>query len=621
MFDRSGAVRGAQWVLAGVIVAGLARADDDARQAPAQIDRGVGAGVADFSLPDAVTGKPVALHDLTGKKAVVVVFTGVDCPVGNLYMPRLRELHEKYKDQGVAFVTINANTSERAEAIAAHAKEYALPFPALADTDGRVAKTLDVQRTCETLLLDTEANLRYRGAIDDQYGYGTRKDRAVHNYLADALDAILAGKEPETKASSVVGCPLDLASTTARRPLPRVRPAADAIVEALKSTDPDLDTATLGPVNYAQHIAPILQNRCQSCHRPGEVGPFSLLTYEDAQRRAGGILEVLETRRMPPWHADPRYGHFANDRRLSAKERATLLAWIDQDMPRGDAACEPPAKTWPEGWTIGTPDVVFRVPRPFTVRADGELPYQRFRVKTGFTEDRWVRAIEPRPGDRSVVHHIVIYLLKPGTKLRDMDDLEHLAAYAPGDLPTRLPEGVAKLIPANSELIFEMHYTPMGKLRIDESTVGMVFAKEPPKHRAVTMAIPNGKFRIQPGDANAEVKSKRTLDSDVRIMGFLPHMHLRGKDFKYTAHYPDGTEEILLSVPRYDFAWQSYYWLAEPKVMPKGTEIRCVAHFDNSPSNPALSEKDIQEEVTWGEQTREEMMIGYLDVLTPAAKN
>ena len=620
MNDRSGRVFGRIAILLGACAWGSAHADDGGpteTPTPA-IDRLVGQAVPDFSLPDAQTGKPVALAQFADQKAVVVVFTGIDCPVGNLYLPRLRELHNQFKSQGVAFLCVNSNSAETTEAIAAHAKEYQLPFPVLADPDGKVARQLAVERTCEALVIDAQAKLRYRGAIDDQYGYGVRKDKAMRPYLADALTAVLAGQDPETKATTVAGCPIDLSKQENRRPLPRVRPTPDEIVTALKQLDPDIAPESIGPVNYAQHVAPILQNRCQSCHRPGEVGPFPLLTYEDAQRRAGGILEVLETRRMPPWHADPRHGHFANDRRLTAKERATLTAWIDQDMPRGDSTCDPAPKSWPEGWTIGSPDLVLQMPKPYTVKAEGSLPYQRFRIKTGFTEDKWVQALEPRPGDRSVVHHIVIYLIEPGKRARSPENIEHLAAYAPGDLPTRLPDGTAKRIPAGSELIFEMHYTPTGKVRIDQSSLGIVFAKQPPKYRAVTMAVANPKFKIPPGASHAEVTSQETADKDLLMIGLLPHMHLRGKDFRYTAKYPDGREEVLLSVPRYDFAWQSYYWLAEPKPIPKGTVIHCVAHFDNSSANPALTEADTKQTVRWGEQTWEEMMIGFVDVLLPA---
>jgi hypothetical protein len=341
------------------------------------------------------------------------------------------------------------------------------------------------------------------------------------------------------------------------------------------------------------------------------------MSYEDARRRADGIAEVVAERRMPPWHADPRHGEFANDRRLTSRERATLLAWVDQGTPRGDAAKEPAAKAWPEGWSIGTPDAVIEMPEEYVVQPEGDVAYQRFVVKTGFEEDVWVRAIEPQPGNRAVVHHIIVYMKTPGRRSSGPNGMEHLAAYAPGDLPTVLPEGVAKRIPKGADLVFEMHYTPNGKVAIDRSRVGFVFAKERPRFRALTMPIVNDDFRIPPGAPAHEVERTIPLPRETTIMGFLPHMHLRGKDFTYTAIYPDGREEVLLAVPRYDFAWQSYYWLKEPKVLPAGTKVRCVAHFDNSASNPALTPEDVATEVTWGDQTYEEMMIGYVDVLLP----
>lgn len=580
------------------------------------LDRQLGERIPDFRLVDATTGKDVSLYRFYGKKAVVIVFTGVDCPVGNLYMPRLVTLQNKYKDQGVALLTINANASETAEQVAAHAREYGLNFPVLKDHTGRVTQLLQAERTCEALVLDGSARLRYRGAIDDQYGYGVRRDEPTAHFLTDALDALLAGQAVATASTAVIGCPIErpLAPTAAQAA--RIRPIPTALREAQDALDPPVDPDSIGPVNYAEHVAPIVQAKCQSCHRPGEVGPFALLTYTDLKRRADGISEVVSERRMPPWHADPRHGTFVNDRRLSARERATLIAWVDQGTPEGDPTKAPAPRTWPEGWRIGTPDVVFTMPKPHTVRAEGALPYQRFRVPTNFTEDRWVQALEPRPSERSVVHHIIIYLRDPA-RGGGFDDLEHLAAYAPGDLPSVFPPGTAKRIPAGSELVFELHYTPIGKPVVDQSSVGLIFAKEPPKYRAITQPIPNLQFVIEPGDSNREVRSKLTLDREVKLLALFPHMHLRGKDFQFTVTYPDGRTDTLLSVPQYDFAWQSIYWLTNPLTLPKGTRIDCLAHFDNSASNAALTEADTRERVRWGEQTWDEMMIGYIDYLVP----
>ncbi len=614
-------------LLAAVLTLGAAAharpLDDPPAPAPAQakaparagrpIDRQIGQKVADFRLVDAIGGKDVALYKFFGKKAVVLVFTGVDCPVGNLYLPRLVEVQQRYADRGVVVLAINANASESAEQVAAHAREFGLTFPVLKDHTGRVARDLEAERTCEALILDGSARLRYRGAIDDQYGYGVRRDAPTTNSLTDALDALLDGRPVATPATAVVGCPIEFPAAPERSTGSQVRSAPAALIAAQDEVDPPVDPDAIGPVDYATAVAPILQAKCQSCHRPGEVGPFPLLSFADAKRRADGLREAVDDRRMPPWHADPRHGHFANDRRLTARERATLIAWVDQGTPEGDPAQAPGPRAWPEGWRIGTPDAVFSMPKPYTVKAEGTLPYQRFRVKTNFTEDRWVRAIEPRPGSRAVVHHIIVYLRDPASG----GEPEHLAAYAPGDLPSVFPAGAAKRIPAGSELVFELHYTPIGRPVEDRSSVGLIFATEPPTYRVVTQPIPNLQFSIEPGEPNREVASALTLDRDVKLLGMLPHMHLRGKDFRYTATFPDGRVETLLAVPQYDFAWQSIYWLADPRELPKGTRIDCLAHFDNSPANPALTEADTRERVRWGEQTWDEMMIGYIDYLIP----
>jgi peroxiredoxin len=583
---------------------------DQARAADeAPIGRGVGRPIPNFSLPDVTSDREVSLYGFRGKKAAVLVFTGIDCPISDLYMPRLVELARSYEDKGVVFLAINSNAQDTAEQVAAHARTFGVGFPVLKDAGNRVADLLLAERTCEALVLDGSARLRYRGAIDDQYGVGSaRKDRPVQDYLVKALDAVLAGREVDTTATSVVGCLIEKVEPAAvAPPRPRIRPAAPEIVAAWADADEKVE---VGQVTYAADVAPILQNKCQACHRPGQVGPFSLLSYDDARRRSAMLGEVVEDRRMPPWHADPRHGHFENDRSLSPQERATLLAWVEQGAPLGDTAVLPAPRRFPEGWTIGQPDVVFEIPEPYTVAAQGTLPYQRFRVSTHFHEDKWIQAAEARPGDRAVVHHIIVYVVDPQGDMRNLSRA-HLCGYAPGDMPSIYPGGTAKKIPAGSDLVFEIHYTPNGKVRTDRSAVGLIFAREPVMRQARTIGIAQPKFAIPPGDDNYRVDSSFTFRDDARLLSFMPHMHLRGKDFNYTAHYPDGTTEVLLSVPAYDFGWQSYYRLAEPKPMPRGTRIDCVAHYDNSAGN--LANPDPTKTVRWGEQTWEEMMIGYID--------
>ena len=511
---------------------------------------------------------------------------------------------------GVVVVAIDANAGETAACAAENARELGVTFPVLMDPGNRVADQMLAERTCEALVVDGRARLRYRGAIDDQYDLKAHKDAPTKTYLVDALEALLDGREPAVKGTAVAGCPIERAGPAAATgPSRKVRAAPPEVVAALREREGDVQ---VGPVTYAADVAPVLQAKCQSCHRPGQAGPFNLLTYDDARRHAATIREVVDDRRMPPWHADPRYGHFANDRSLTAAQRATLLAWVDQGTPLGDPKAIPAPRAFPEGWTIGTPDAVLEMPETYTVSAQGTLPYQRFRVPTGFTEDKWVEAAEARPGDRSVVHHIIVYAVGPG------GHKEHLCGYAPGDLPSVYPPGTAKRVPAGSDFYFEVHYTPDGKIKTDRSAVGLIFARAPVEHRALTRPIAQHRFAIPPGAADHEVKSSVTLEHPIHLLGFMPHMHLRGKDFRYTAVTPDGKSEVLLSVPAYDFAWQSAYRLAEPRAFPAGTRIDCVAHFDNSAANPA--NPDPSKTVTWGDQTFEEMMIGYIDYVEDDSK-
>ena len=618
-------VRGALVVIVGLTAPALVRGDDAASPAeePLPLARMVGQRLGNFTLKDA-DGKNVSLYSFRGKLGVVLVFMGTDCPVGNLYAPRLAELNQKYKDKKVVFLGINSNAQETAAQVAAHAKEHGIAFPVLKDEGNVVADMALVERTCEAIVLDGLAVVRYRGAIDDQYAVGKRKDAPTHNYLTDALDAMISGGRVEPKATEVAGCLIEKVPPKPPKvqagSISRVRAAAAEIVSARKETD-TAEVGKVGEVTYAENVAPIVQNKCQSCHRPGEVAPFKLLTYDDVRKHAATIREVVDERRMPPWHADPRYGHFQNDRSLSAKERATLLAWIDHGTPLGDVASLPPPKEFPEGWTIGKPDVVFEMPEPFTVPSQGTVGYVHIRVPTKFKEDTWVQAAEARPGDRSVVHHIVVYvddhnILKGFTNRRGARADAHFCGYAPGDMPSVYPLGSAKLVPAGSDFIFQLHYTPSGKIRTDRSRLGLIFAKKPAEHRAHTLGIAQERFEIPPGADNHAVRSNFTFETDSHLLSFMPHMHLRGKSFQYEATYPDGRKEVLLSVPAYDFGWQSYYVLEEPKAMPKGTRIDCLAHFDNSTGNPA--NPDPEKAVRWGEQTWEEMMIGYIDYVDDA---
>jgi mono/diheme cytochrome c family protein len=356
-------------------------------------------------------------------------------------------------------------------------------------------------------------------------------------------------------------------------------------------------------VTFTKDVAPILYNNCVSCHRPGEIGPMSLITYKQTRPWARSIKEKVATRTMPPWHADPNYGHFSNDRRMSQKDVDTIVAWVDSGAAEGNPKDLPAAPEFSDGWGIGKPDAVFKLPKENTVPADGVVDYQYFTVPTNFTEDKWIQAAEIRPDKRGVVHHIIVFFRKGAEQ-------KLLVGYAPGEQPAVMAKGFAKKVPAGSDLIFQVHYTPNGVETKDQSYVGLVFAKEPPRQELETRPIMNMRFAIPPGDANYKVESSFVFPEDGEIHSLMPHMHVRGKDFIYKATFPDGTSKVLLSVPKYDFAWQSYYILKEPLRAPKGTRIDCVAHFDNSTANKY--NPDPKKEVRWGDQTWEEMMIGWM---------
>jgi mono/diheme cytochrome c family protein len=396
--------------------------------------------------------------------------------------------------------------------------------------------------------------------------------------------------------------------------------------------------APQGPApTYAKDVAPILQKHCQTCHRPGEAGPFSMLTYEDTKPWATMMKRVVQQKVMPPWFADPSYGHFANDRSLTPEEIRTLVAWVNAGAQNGDPEDMPPPVHFEEGWGIPKPDVIFQLPRVFSVPVSGMLEYQYVIVPTGFTEDKWVQMMEVRPTDRSVVHHIIAYLREPGSAYfkdqkpgaffeapppkadeKDTSALpsDFLVGYAPGQPAEILSPGQAKLIKAGTDIVFEVHYTPNGKATTDRTKLGLIFAKEPPKERVLTLSAVNGTFKIPPGDANYKVDASFDVVKDVKLAGLHPHMHTRGKDFEYRLVYPDGKKETILRVPAYNWHWQLWYNFAEPMPLPKGTKIECTAHFDNSPNNP--ENPDPTKTVIWGQQSWDEMMVGFFNLVFDA---
>ncbi|HTM47105.1 MAG TPA: hypothetical protein VL285_00385 [Bryobacteraceae bacterium] len=366
---------------------------------------------------------------------------------------------------------------------------------------------------------------------------------------------------------------------------------------------------------YSKDVAPIIHNRCAQCHRPGEAAPMPLLSYKQVRPWAAAIREKVLSRAMPPWLADPHYGKFANDRRMPQSEIDTIAAWAGSGAPEGRPRDLPELPEFVEGWSIGKPDAVVSLLEEVDVPAEGVVPYKYYKVPSNFTEDKWVEAAEIRAGNRSLVHHVIVFIQEPDGAPKPADNGVKdnlLVGFAPGEQPKIYPPGTAKLVKAGSTFLFQMHYTPNGKAGKDKTYVGLRFARTPVTHRALTGRALTNNFAIPPGDSNYEVKSSWTAKEDTRIRSFMPHMHLRGKDFQYTAVYPDGRSEVVLSVPKYYFNWQLVYELKEPLFLPKGSRLDCVAHFDNSANNKF--NPDPTRTVRWGDQTWEEMMIGWFDL-------
>ena len=403
-----------------------------------------------------------------------------------------------------------------------------------------------------------------------------------------------------------------------------------------------LDTSSLLGGNpqptFYRNVLPILQEHCQSCHRQGQVAPISLVTYDETRPWAPAIAKAVQGKMMPPWFADPRFGHFSNDQSLTEPQIETIMAWVKAGAPAGDLHDAPSPPQWSEGWNIQKPDVTLKMPSAVSLPADGDVEYTYEIVPTHFSEDKWVQMVEVRPSSPQYVHHAVVYIRPPDSKwlrhapigvpftastLSDPQDRldahgttsDLLLVYAPGSSPDRWPDGMAKFVPAGSDIVFQIHYTTNGRAGNDQTSIGLVFAKTPPAQRVITLQLNDHAFIIPPGADDFRVETQGTLPNDATLLSFFPHMHLRGRRFEYDIVKPDGSIETLLRV-NYHFHWQLSYRLAEPRLLKAGTKLRAIAWYDNSRNNPHNPNPDAT--VTWGDQTYQEMMVGFFDVAVPA---
>lgn len=541
----------------------------------------------DFEWKD-LKGESYRLADPAGSKLTVFAFSGIGCPLVNLYAPKLERIAQDYADDGVRFFWINSNSLDTADELVDEAAKFGITFPCVKDEANRIADILGAERTTEVFIIDNDRRIRYQGRIDSQYGYNYKRDDATENYLTDALTSVLSGQPVKVVQTESPGC-------------------------IIGRTMMDVGDTS---VTYTEHVSRILDRNCVTCHRDGEIAPFSLNDYNSAKRHAKMIQEVVNEKRMPPWLADDVHGTFMNKRAVSKTEMALLNKWIDNGAPEGDPAKLPPTPEFTVGWAIGEPDAIFEMPIECAIQAEGAMDYQYFGVKTDLDEDKWIKAIEVRPGNTAVVHHILVFIMYPKDRRKEQPNFKngldgYFASMVPGDSPSVYPVGMAKKLPKGASLIFQMHYTPVGTPQKDRSKIGVLFEDGPVEKLVHTKGISNEDIRIPPNDPAHVESADRTFKKDIYLLSLLPHMHVRGKAINYVATYPDGKTETLLNIPRWDFGWQNAYRFAEPKFIPKGTKIVVEAVYDNSTANPANPDPD--RTVPFGEQTWDEMLIGYYD--------
>ncbi|MEW4490072.1 redoxin domain-containing protein [Thalassoglobus sp. JC818] len=549
------------------------------------------ASLHDLSLPG-VNGKLVSVLGEESDSVSVVCFLGSECPLARLYGPRLDALSEKWKSKGVRFIGINSNSQDSIEDLRIYLNRTGIEFPVLKDRLGTAADLFGATRTPEVFVVDSLGVIRYQGRIDDQYQPGLSRSEPEREDLKVAIEQLMSGQKIAVARTEPVGCLIG-----------RIR-------DAEESTS----------LTYAKEISRILQNRCVECHREGEIGPFALTDFEEVQGWGEMLLEVIDQKRMPPWHANPDHGEFLNARSMPQDEIEQLREWVRGGMPFGDEKDLPPPVPPAEKWQLKRePDLVLDMhSRPFNVPAEGTVEYQYFVVDPQFEEDQWIVGAQVVPGNRSVVHHCLVFIRPPDGE--DFRRVRWLTGFVPGQLPVDLPENYGIFVPAGSRFVFQMHYTPTGAQEEDLSQLALLLANdEDVTHEVATLIGINRDFEIPPNVSSFAVDGDVTyLPDSGKLIGIAPHMHVRGKAFSVDV-VRDGERDTVLDVPHYDFNWQHFYQFVEPLPLAelKGIEFRSV--FDNSEKNPV--NPDPEQYVTWGDQTWEEMALAFFTVAIPRDQN
>lgn len=534
-----------------------------------------------------VSGETVVVDGAA--KVTVVCFLGVECPVVQLYTSRLSMMASSLKDQGVRFVGVNSNHQDSMEDVRRFCDQMKPTFPIVRDESGAIADAYGAKRTPEVFVLDADLTIRYQGRIDDQYSPGITRPAATQQDLKKAIEELLADKPVTTSRTEAVGC----------------------FIGRRRGKPSDMSSVT-----WSSSVSDVLKRNCLECHRTGDIGPFSMESYDEVVGWADTMLETIDNGRMPPWHAESGHRPLANERRMSEQDRQIFRDWVKLGLPKGDESAAAIALPEAKDWQMEkTPDAEFVMrDKPFIVPAEGTVDYQYFVVDPGFKEDKWVREAQIIPGNRSVVHHAIAFIRPPdGSPFRGVG---WLTAYVPGQRLVELPSGYARKVPAGSKIVFQMHYTPNGKEQSDQTKIGLTFC-DPAEvtHEVLTAIGIDQEFEIPPQSAAHEVSgSVRWFPKNGVLMSLAPHMHLRGKSFRMSVAREDG-EEVLLNVPQYDFNWQHSYVLTEALPLNSVKDLNFTVTFDNSPANPA--NPDPSQWVTWGDQTWEEMAVVFLEVAEP----
>ena len=537
----------------------------------------VGTFIKNFSLKDS-SGKSQSIYSEKTPLTVITIFD-IDCPISLKLVPKVQRLEKEFPKLAFKHIFISKLASKE-EAIKVY-KSRKFTGQLLFDSNRTFANTFAVKTTCENYVIDSKGTLQYRGAIDDQYGINIVREKAENLYLKNALNNLMQEKPVDFALTGAPGCLVDTEQQVAKS----------------------------GSITFHKDISRILQNKCQQCHRKGGVGPFELMTFDQAKERRKMIKYVVSKDIMPPWFADTGR-KWRQNYDLSKGEKETLLKWLDAGTPEGDKSFAPEPKKWSTEGIIKNPDLIIKFPK-VKVQAEGFMRYKYATVKVPITEDKWVRAVETRTKNPQVLHHALTFLTDNPKNKRVNAAAGFFSGYVPGATINQFPEGTGKFLPKGSYLLVQLHYTPNGTAVEDQVSLAFDFYDEVPKHEVVTKSAFTRSIKIPPRAAKHQILAEHKFREDGYLTGFNPHAHLRGKSFKYELIHADGKKVTLIDIPKYDFNWQINYQPVEPIFAPAGSKVKVIAHFDNSENNKSNPNPNVT--VRFGEQTNDEMMIGYFE--------